>query len=55
MATHIAMLHGHHWDIAYPPFPRGIRLTSPNLDHRFPRKAALVAVWLLLAELGLIG
>lgn len=54
MATHIAMLHGHHWDIAYPPFPRGIRLTSPNLDHRFPRKAALVAIWLLLAELGLI-
>lgn len=55
MATHLAMLHGHHWDIAYPPFPRGIRLTSPNLDHRFPRKAALIAIYLFLAELGLIG
>lgn len=55
MATHLAMLHGHHWDIAYPPFPRGIRLTSPNLDHPFPRKAALVAIFLFLAELGLIG
>jgi fermentation-respiration switch protein FrsA (DUF1100 family) len=54
MAAHAAMLHGHHWDISYPPFPRAIRMTSPNLDHPFPRKAAVVAIFKLLAELGLI-
>jgi hypothetical protein len=53
-ATHLAMLHGHHWDIAYAPFPPRMRALSPNLDHPFPRKAALAATWLLLAELGLI-
>ena len=54
MATHAAMLHGHHWDISYPPFPRAMRMTSPNLDHPFPRKAAIIAIMKLLAELGLI-
>jgi len=54
MATHAAMLHGHHWDISYPPFPRAMRMTSPNLDHPFPRKAAVIAIFKLLAELGLI-
>jgi hypothetical protein len=54
IATHLAMLHGHHWDIAYAPFPARMRMLSPNLDHPFPRKAALAASWLLLAELGLI-
>lgn len=54
MATHVAMLHGHHWDIAYAPFPARMRAVSPNLDHPFPKKAALTANWLLLAELGLI-
>ncbi len=54
MATHLAMLHGHHWDIAYAPFPGRMRALSPNLDHPFPKKAALSANWLLLAELGLI-
>ena len=28
MSTHIAMLHGHHWDISYPPFPRAVRLNG---------------------------
>ena len=55
MAAHAAMLHGHHWDISYPPFPRAIRMTSPNLDHPFPRKAAIIAIYQLLAELGLIN
>lgn len=55
MATHAAMLHGHHWDISYPPFPRAIRMASPNLDHPFPRKAAMIAIYQLLAELGLIS
>lgn len=54
-ATHVAMLHGTHWDIAYAPFPARMRALSPNLDHPFPRKAALAASWLLLAELGLIS
>jgi hypothetical protein len=54
IATHLAMLHGHHWDIAYSPFPARMRAVSPNLDHPFPRKAALAASWEFLAELGLI-
>ena len=54
MATHLAMLHGHHWDIGYAPFPAHMRAMSPNLEHTFPKKAALVANWELLAELGLI-
>lgn len=54
MATSLGMLHGTHWDIAYAPFPRRMRAMSPNLDHPFPKKAALVANWELLAELGLI-
>ena len=54
MATDLAMLRGHHWDLGYGPFPRSIRMTSPHLDHRFPRKAALVASIQLAHELGLI-
>jgi len=54
MATRVAMLHGHHWDIAYAPFPKRMRAVSPNLDHPFPKKAALIASWEPLAELGLI-
>jgi pimeloyl-ACP methyl ester carboxylesterase len=54
IASHVAMLHGHHWDVAYAPFPARMRAMSPNLDHPFPRKAALAASWLQLAELGLI-
>ena len=54
IATHLAMLHGHHWDIAYSPFPARMQAMSPNLDHPFPRKAALAASWQFLAELGLI-
>jgi len=54
MATHLAMLHGHHWDISYPPFPIGRRLGSPNLDHPFPRKAAIQAIFRFSSELGLM-
>lgn len=54
MATRVAMLHGHHWDIAYAPFPAHMRAASPNLEHPFPKKAALIASWELLAELGVI-
>jgi len=54
MNTHLAMAHAHHWDIAYAAFPAAMRAMSPNLDNRWPRYAALVAIWELLAELGLI-
>ncbi len=54
MNAHVAMAHAHHWDIAYAPFPVAMRVAIPNLEHRWPRYAALVASWELLAELGLI-
>ncbi len=54
MNTHVAMAHAHHWDLAYAAFPIAMRLAIPNLEHRWPRYAALVANWELLAELGLI-
>lgn len=53
MATHLATLHGHHWDVSYPPFPRKLRLTTPNLAHPFPRLAGVRANLQLVAELGL--
>lgn len=55
MATHLATLRGHHWDISYPPFPRKLRLTTPNLDHPFPRHAGVLANLQLVSELGLAG
>jgi hypothetical protein len=54
MATDLAVLHAHHWDISYDPFPHRTRLGAANLDHRFPRRAALEAIFELTAELGLI-
>jgi len=53
MATHLATVRAHHWDISYDPFPLHTRMGSANLDHRFPREAALVAIVQLTAELGL--
>jgi hypothetical protein len=55
MATTLAVVRAHHWDLAYDPFPPRLRLGSPNLDHPFPRRAAVAATMLLLAELGLLG
>ena len=55
MATDLAMLHGHHWDLSYDRFPKSIRMSSPNLDHPFPKKAALLASFQLAHELGLIS
>jgi hypothetical protein len=55
MATDLAVLHAHHWDISYDPFPVHTRLGSPNLDHPFPREAAIIAIFQLTAELGLIS
>lgn len=53
MATELAALHGHHWDIAHPSF-RDRRWLN-NTYHPFPRAAALTAMVLLAAELGLAG
>lgn len=54
MATNLAVLRAHHWDIAYDAFPKRFRLGAAKLDHPFPRQAAITAVFLLLGELGLI-
>lgn len=54
MATDLAMLRAHHWDMSYDPFPRLMRLGSPNLDHPFPKEAAVKAMLMLGIELGLI-
>ncbi|MBX7057901.1 MAG: hypothetical protein K1X75_07525 [Leptospirales bacterium] len=54
MATDLAMMRGHHWDLSYSPFPVAMRFGSPHLDHPFPKEAALTAMVQLAAELGLI-
>jgi hypothetical protein len=53
MATDLAVLRAHHWDISYDAFPIHLRMGSANLDHRFPREAALTAILELGSELGL--
>lgn len=55
MATDLAMLNAHHWDMSYEAFPKSFRATSPHLDHPFPKKAALMANFQLVNELGLIN
>ncbi|MEN6450485.1 MAG: hypothetical protein ABFC96_08345 [Thermoguttaceae bacterium] len=54
MGTTLAVCHAHHWDLALGPFPLTHRLGSQNLDNPFPRRAAVTATVLLLAELGLL-
>ena len=54
MGVDLAMLHGHHWDLSYPPFPRHLRLASPNLDHPIPRESIVSTNFKFAAELGLI-
>ena len=55
MASDLAMLRAHHWDMSYDAFPRLMRLGSPNLDHPFPKEAAVKAMIMLAIELGLIN
>lgn len=55
MATDLAMLRGHHWDISYSPFPKAMRMGSPNLDHPFPKEAAAAALFQFVTELGLVN
>lgn len=54
MATDLAMLKAHHWDMSYDAFPKLMRFGSPNLDHPFPKEAAMKAMLMLGIELGLI-
>jgi hypothetical protein len=44
----------HHWDLSYPALPISARFGSPNLDHTFPRSAALGAIVQVLQELELV-
>ena len=52
MATELAVLHGHHWDLAYPSFRK--RKWLNNTYHPFPKPAAVTAMVQLAAELGLV-
>ena len=52
MATDLGVLRGHHWDLAYPSFRK--RRWLNNTYHPFPKEAALAAIVILAAELGLI-
>ncbi len=54
MGIDLCCLRGHHWDLSYSAFPRAMRMGSPNLDHPFPKKAAMLAMMQLVGELGLI-
>ncbi|MFV1873034.1 MAG: hypothetical protein ACMZ64_06925 [Oleiphilus sp.] len=54
MATDLGMLRAHHWDMSYDAFPKLMRFGSPNLDHPFPKEAAVRAMLMLGIELGLI-
>jgi hypothetical protein len=55
IATDLAMLHGHHWDLSYGPFPPRMRFGSPNLEHNFPRYAAACAIVKFAGELGFLS
>lgn len=52
MATELAVLHGHHWDLAYPSFKQ--RRWLNKTYHPFPKTAAMTAMVQLAAELGLL-
>ena len=54
MATDLAMLHGHHWDLSYSPFPKNMRFGSAHLEHPFPKEAAATAMIKFAFEPGLI-
>ena len=53
MGTDLGIVHGHHWDLAFPAFVK--RKWWNNLRHPFPKEAALTATIQLMAELGLIN
>lgn len=53
-SSNLANFRGHHWDLAYDPFPWHTRMGSMNVDHRFARYPAMAALVIFLAELGLM-
>lgn len=53
-ATTLASFRGHHWDLAYDPFPWFTRMGSQNVDHKFARYPAMAALIILLSEIGLM-
>ena len=52
MATDLGLLNAHHWDLSYPAFSK--RRYFNNLANPFPKEAAITAMALLAAELGLV-
>lgn len=52
MATELAVLHGHHWDLSFPAFSK--RRWLNNTYHPFPTTAAITAMAQLASELGLV-
>ncbi len=52
MATDLGLLNAHHWDLSYPAFSK--RRYFNNLANPFPKEAAITAMSLLAAELGLV-
>lgn len=54
-STPLATFRGHHWDLAYDPFPWFTRMGSLNVDHKFARYPAMAALLILLAEIGLMN
>lgn len=51
MASELAVLRGHHWDLAYPAFRQ--RRWLNNTYHPFPKTAAVTAMVQLASELGI--
>ncbi|MDX1959194.1 MAG: hypothetical protein SFU98_11515 [Leptospiraceae bacterium] len=54
LSVDLSVMHAHHWDMSYGQFPARLKFGSLNLDHPFPRLAALRAVLKFLGELGFL-
>lgn len=53
-APRLAMFHANHWDLSYDRFPWYTTMGSQHLKEPFARRAALSAIVLLMAEIGLL-
>lgn len=53
-APRLAMFHANHWDLSYDTFPWYTTLGSSKLKDPFAREAAMTAIVVFLAELGLL-
>jgi len=52
--TRLAMFNANHWDMSYDAFPWQRTMGSMHLKHKFARRAAISAIILFMAEIGLI-